>query len=70
MIDERIKAIANKNGTFGVLAKLEEELLEAHEAVVEFMKDPTDPDLENHLAEELAEAQIEAFLYSQNIHKL
>lgn len=58
MIDERIKRIANKNGSFGVLAKLEEELQEAHEALIEYMQDPTDADLENHLAEELTDVMI------------
>ena len=56
--DERIKVIADKNGDLGVLAKLEEELQEGYEAVVEFIKDPTDPNLENHMTEELADAMI------------
>ena len=60
MIDERIKRIANKNGSFGVLAKSEEESQEVHDAIVDFMQDPTDPDLENHVAEEVADFLITA----------
>ena len=60
MIDERIKSIANENGSFGVLAKAEEESLEVHDAIVEFLKDPSDPDLENHMAEEIADFMIVA----------
>ena len=60
MIDERVKRIANENGTLGVLAKAEEESQEVHEAIVEFLKDPNDPDLENHMAEEIADFLIVA----------
>lgn len=60
MIYERIKRIANKNGPLGALMKLEEESQEVHEAVVDFLKDPTDPDLANHMAEEIADFMVVA----------
>lgn len=60
MTDERVKRIANENGTFGVLAKAEEESQEVHEAIVEFLKDPSDPGLENHMAEEIADFMLVA----------